>query len=72
MTQKKLIEVCPVCGNSELYYEVGGYTGTAYHCKDSGYIGAFVIEADEDMIAKIRENYKRQRENEFNDSDGSV
>ncbi|AKB82523.1 hypothetical protein MSBR3_1945 [Methanosarcina barkeri 3] len=61
MDQEKLIEVCPVCGNADLYYEVGGYAGAVYHCKECGYVGAFVIEANEEMIEKIRENYLRGR-----------
>ncbi len=59
MDREKLIEVCPVCGNADLYYEVGGYAGTVYHCKECGYVGAFIIEANEEMIEKIRENYLR-------------
>jgi len=54
LTREKLIEVCPICGNADLYYEVGGYTGTLYHCKECGYIGVFVIEANKEMIEKSR------------------
>ena len=66
MDREKLIEVCPVCGNADLYYEVGGYAGTVYHCKECGYIGACVIEANEEMIEKIRENYLRGKVIESN------
>ncbi len=62
LKKEKLIEVCPVCGNSDLYYEVGGYAGAVYHCKDCGYMGAFVVEGNEEMVEKIRENYKREKE----------
>ena len=64
MDKEKLIEVCPVCGNPDVYYEAGGYTGAVYHCKECGYIGAFVIEANEEMIEEIREKYRHQREKE--------
>ena len=64
LNREKLIEVCPACGSTAIYYEVGGYAGTVYHCKECGYIGAFVIEANEEMIEKIREKYERERENE--------
>jgi predicted RNA-binding Zn-ribbon protein involved in translation (DUF1610 family) len=64
LNREKLIEVCPVCGNTDIYYEVGGYAGTVYHCKECGYIGAFVVEANEEMIEKIKEKYKREREDE--------
>jgi predicted RNA-binding Zn-ribbon protein involved in translation (DUF1610 family) len=64
LNREKLIEVCPVCGNTDIYYEVGGYAGTVYHCKKCGYIGAFVVEANEEMIEKIKEKYKRERDAE--------
>ena len=60
--EKKMIEVCPVCGSSELYYEVGGYVGKVYHCKDCNYIGALVIEADSEMVRAIREEYQHKKE----------
>lgn len=59
---RNMIEVCPVCGSSDVYYEVGGYVGAVYHCKECGYVGAFVIEANEEMIEKIKERYKREKE----------
>ncbi|MGB9929159.1 MAG: hypothetical protein ACPK85_12280 [Methanosarcina sp.] len=62
MGDERLIEVCPVCANPDIYYETGGYTGAVYHCKECGYIGAFVIEANEEMIEEIREKYKKQKE----------
>ncbi|WP_240664354.1 hypothetical protein [Methanosarcina sp. MSH10X1] len=46
-----------------MYYEVGGYAGAVYHCKECGYIGAFIIEANEEMIEKIREKYRREKIN---------
>jgi len=61
MSEKKMIEVCPVCGSSELYYELGGTTGKLYHCKDCGYLGALVVEADEEMIKALKEDYKSQK-----------
>ncbi|MDM7918678.1 MAG: hypothetical protein QUS12_05870 [Methanosarcina sp.] len=47
-----------------MYYEVGGYAGAVYHCKECRYVGAFVIEANEEMIEKIKEKYTREREKE--------
>ena len=64
LNREKLIEVCPACGSVDIYYEVDGYAGMVYHCKECGYIGAFVIEANVEMIEKIREKYERERENE--------
>ncbi len=55
----RMIEVCPVCGSSEIYYEAGGYTGKLYHCKRCNYIGALVVEADDAMIEAIRSEYER-------------
>lgn len=54
-------EVCPVCGSSDIYYEMGGYVGKVYHCKVCGYVGALIVQADLEMIRAIREEY-RQRE----------
>ncbi|MDG6243607.1 MAG: hypothetical protein QCH31_04340 [Methanolobus sp.] len=55
---EELIEVCPVCGSPDLYYEAGGIEGL-YHCKDCGYIGSFVIEANRKMRQLIRDEYER-------------
>lgn len=62
MSDKKPIEVCPVCGGSDLYYEAGGYTGKVYHCKICGYIGALIVEADEEMARAIKEDYEHKKE----------
>lgn len=61
MGQDKLIEVCPVCGSADLYYEAGGYAGAVYHCKECGYVGAFVVEGNEEMVEKIKEKYKLEK-----------
>ena len=37
---------CPQCGSADLYYEAALITGYKYHCKNCGYIGAFVIEKE--------------------------
>jgi len=57
--KEHMIEVCPVCGSSDIYYEAGGYTGKVYHCKRCGYIGALVVEADSAMIEAIRSEYEK-------------
>ncbi len=54
---EELTEVCPVCGSSDLYYEAGGTEGL-YHCKYCGYIGAFVIDANQKMMKLIRDEYE--------------
>jgi len=61
MTKEKMVEVCPVCGSSELYYETGGFVGKVYHCKDCNYVGALVVEATDDMIKAIKEEYEREK-----------
>ncbi len=53
---EELIEVCPICGSTELYFEAGGVEGL-YHCKHCGYIGAFVIDANKEMMELIRKEY---------------
>jgi predicted RNA-binding Zn-ribbon protein involved in translation (DUF1610 family) len=60
-TKREMVEVCPVCGSSELYYETGGYVGKVYHCKDCNYVGALVVEADDEMIKAIKEEFKREK-----------
>ena len=54
-SRRELIEVCPICGCAELYYEAGGIEGL-YHCKHCGYIGAFVIDANKEMMELIQKN----------------
>jgi uncharacterized Zn finger protein (UPF0148 family) len=61
MKPEKNQEVCPVCGSPDLYYEAGGYTGKIYHCKICDYIGALVVEADEEMAKAIREDYEQKK-----------
>lgn len=61
MSSKPLLEVCPVCGSSDLYYEIGGYTGQKYHCKNCGYVGPLIVEADEDMAEAIKEDYEPKK-----------
>ncbi len=56
MRSEELIQVCPICGSPELYYEAGGVEGL-YHCKNCGYIGAFVIDANEEMMELIQKEY---------------
>ncbi len=60
MSQKKAQEVCPVCGSADLYLEAGGYTGKIYHCKRCDYVGALIVEADEEMARAIREDYEQK------------
>ncbi|WP_366070331.1 hypothetical protein [Methanothrix sp.] len=62
--KEHLIEVCPVCGSSDIYYEAGGYAGKLYHCKRCGYIGALVVEADSAMIEAIRSEYEKSHTRE--------
>jgi len=53
---EELIQVCPVCGSPDLYYEAGGVEGM-YRCKNCGYIGAFVIDANKEMMELIQKEY---------------
>lgn len=46
---KIMIQQCPECGSSELYYESGFITGYVYHCKRCDYIGSFIIENELDL-----------------------
>ena len=62
MKREKTLEVCPVCGNSDLYYEAGGYIGKIYHCKNCDYVGALIVEADEEMAKTIREEHEMKKQ----------
>ncbi|TGC10744.1 hypothetical protein CUN85_03590 [Methanolobus halotolerans] len=55
-------QVCPVCGSTDLYYEAGGVEGL-YHCKYCGYIGSFVVDANEAMARLIRKEYDSKARN---------
>jgi transposase-like protein len=57
MLRTACVKVCPVCGSSELYYETGGFVGYIYHCKRCGYLGAFVLEANEKLRRELEESY---------------
>jgi hypothetical protein len=61
LNPKKLIEVCPVCGSSNVDYEMGGYIGKVYHCKDCDYTGALILEADKELIDAIKEDFEKEK-----------
>ncbi len=54
---------CPDCGSTEIYYEIGGITGT-YHCHKCDYIGPFVIEdefEDSEFPVESKEKIKKKK-----------
>lgn len=57
MFGSECVKICPVCGSTELYYELGGYMGYIYHCKKCGYTGAFVLEANEKLRRELERKY---------------
>ena len=61
MKLEKILEVCPVCGSADLYYEAGGYTGKIYHCKNCDYMGALIVEADEEMAGAIKDDFEHKK-----------
>ncbi len=46
---RMVTQICPECGNDELYYEGGFITGHVYHCKRCDYVGSFVLEKELDL-----------------------
>lgn len=60
--EEKTAKVCPICGSSELYYEVGGQLGFVYHCKNCGHVSSFVVEANEEMVQAIKDEYTKTHE----------
>ena len=61
MKREKMLEVCPICGSADLYYEAGGYTGKIYHCKNCDYAGALIVKADDEMVKAIKEDYEHKK-----------
>ena len=45
----KTILVCPQCGSPDIFYEIGGITGT-YHCKKCDYLGPVIFEQDVEEV----------------------
>ncbi len=39
---------CPICGSCEIYPVAGGYIGPVYLCKNCGYRGSLVLEAEDE------------------------
>ncbi len=52
MTKTIRILKCPKCGSTKIEPHAASLTG-AYHCRNCGYIGVFVIE--EDIPNKLHE-----------------
>lgn len=49
ISKKVITQLCPECGNDELYFEGGLMAGHVYHCKRCDYVGSFVIEKEIDF-----------------------
>lgn len=54
--------LCPVCGGDDLHYFLGGAGGWQYQCKGCDYVGAYVIEGDEETARVLREQYRGRKE----------
>jgi predicted nucleic acid-binding Zn ribbon protein len=52
---------CPRCGGTDIYEEMGGYTGTIYRCKKCGYRGAFILEIRDDWVPEHEREGDRER-----------
>ena len=58
---------CPDCGSTEIYYAIGGMTGT-YHCHKCDYIGPLVIEDEFDegeIPGEVKAPAKQKRKSIF-------
>ncbi|HIH70037.1 transposase [Methermicoccus shengliensis] len=60
---------CPVCGSTEIYEIAGGYMGNVYRCKHCGYVGAFVVEANEKLAREIERQYLESKDDGDEDSE---
>lgn len=52
--------LCPHCGSADLHYHMGGVTGWQYQCKGCHYIGAYVVEGDEETARALREQWQKR------------
>jgi uncharacterized Zn finger protein len=64
--KEKTTKVCPICGSAKLYYEVGGKIGFVYHCKNCGYVGSLIVEANEKMVQALKDEYAKKQGDEIN------
>jgi len=60
-TEKRCFIICPLCGSTRIHLVVGGMTGYLYRCRDCDYQGAIRLEANEDMVRAVRDEYKKQK-----------
>ncbi len=52
---------CPSCGSTAVYRIAGGYVGELYRCKDCGYIGALILECDDEEDEKGKKTGKHDK-----------
>ncbi len=64
--------LCPRCGSFDLQVDPMGIMGQQHRCKNCGYKGSFVIEADSrEEALRIQEELRAQWEAETQDEDDS-
>lgn len=68
--------LCPVCGSFDLHGEYWSIMGQQHKCKDCGYSGSFVIEADSRQEAlefqeELQADHEAQTDDEEEDGAGS-
>jgi predicted RNA-binding Zn-ribbon protein involved in translation (DUF1610 family) len=61
ITEKRCFIVCPLCGSTRIHLVAGGMTGYLYQCRDCDYQGPIRLEANEDMVRVLREEYRKQQ-----------
>ena len=45
---ERMVLVCPTCLSRDIRY-VGDFSGVRYECPECGYLGALVLEVEEDF-----------------------
>ncbi|MCU0861929.1 MAG: hypothetical protein MUE65_06400 [Methanomassiliicoccales archaeon] len=57
MARQVIIQQCPQCKSTNIFYDLGGVTGRVYRCHDCDYIGPVVIETEltEDEVKALEQ-----------------
>lgn len=60
MARTVVVQQCPQCKSTNVFYDLGGLTGRVYRCHDCDYIGPVIIETElnEQEVKELEEARK--------------